>query len=168
MGAAERWHHVFGVVSLAMEKAVICYGCGKDITEVSRNRNNMLGPSFTKALPIWKRLVSARFNELNIADIDINLVLHDDEFVGKCCRLCTSALQRLDKLQSGICQNINKAVERIMNSDRWLNLSSRKRSLPSDSDEQLGPSVLRVMPSMSVSLPCSDERCPSPDVAVSY
>ena len=126
----------------------------------------MLSSSCYRAIPIWKRLLSERFDELNVK-IDVDLVLHDGDFVGKMCRPCAAALQRLHKLEAGVRQNICDAVESIMSENRWSLLQSRKRSLPS-SDEETPRTYSRICHSLPIpSLPSvSDSQ--SPDVAVSF
>ena len=52
--------------------AIYCYGCGKDITSQASNRYNMLSVPCFKALPIWKKMASERFKELNI-EVDIRV-----------------------------------------------------------------------------------------------
>ena len=45
---------------------ILCFGCGKDITSQTANRCNILKPSYSKTLQVWKRLVVERFEELNV------------------------------------------------------------------------------------------------------
>ena len=47
--------------------------CGKDIIHRATDRCSMLSDACSKALPIWKRLVAERFDELKI-DVDVNPV----------------------------------------------------------------------------------------------
>ena len=51
---------------------ILCFGCGKDITSQTANRCNILKPSYSKTLQVWKSLVVERFEELNV-DVDINM-----------------------------------------------------------------------------------------------
>ena len=48
------------------------FGCGKDITSQTANIFNILKPSYSKTLHVWKRLIVERFEELNV-DVDINM-----------------------------------------------------------------------------------------------
>jgi hypothetical protein len=117
------------------ERAISCWGCGKGITHQPTNRYNMLSSPCDKVLAIWKRLASQRFQELN-HDVDINKLLVDDggRSVGRMCRLCFSALQRLEKLDNSVRENMKKAVECIMSEDQWSQLQSRRQRLESSDD----------------------------------
>ena len=44
------------------------------LTLQTANRCNILKPSYSKTLQVWKKLVVARFEELNV-DVDINQLL---------------------------------------------------------------------------------------------
>ena len=48
--------------------------CRNDITSQTANRCNILKPSYSKTLQVWKRLVVEHFEELNV-DVDINELL---------------------------------------------------------------------------------------------
>ena len=84
------------------------------------NRYDMLGRSCSKTLPVWKRLVLKQFEILNI-ELDIDEVIHDEdeEFCGRMCRLCASALQRLETLESSTQQIISDAIGIIVNENCW-------------------------------------------------
>ena len=88
----------------------------------------MLSSSCEKALPIWKRLASPRFQELNyVVDIDKLLVDDHGKGVGRMCRLCWSALQRLEKLELSVKENMKEAIDCIMSEDQWSQIiQSRK------------------------------------------
>ena len=154
--------------------AIYCYGCGKDITSQASNRYNMLSVPCFKALPIWKKMASERFKELNI-EVDINKVLLDqdeEKCVGKMCRSCVSALQRLDKLEASTRQNINDAIDMIVSGGQWL-YQSRKRSRPVESSDDETPPQAQIPTStshMDLSVPSlpSSISSHSPDVAVSF
>ena len=62
------------LVELVASQFILCFGCGKDITSQTANRCNILKPSYSKTLQVWKRLVVERFEELNV-DVDINQLL---------------------------------------------------------------------------------------------
>ena len=147
--------------------ALYCYGCGYDITHRATDRCSMLSDAFSKALPIWKRLVAERFDELKI-DVDVNeLLSHDDDgYVGRMCRSCVSALYRLEKLESSTRKNVDDAVDCIISTDQWSYLQSRKRCMPDDESPQSTPATRRrkIMPSVPPPSNTSD----TPDVAVSY
>ena len=53
---------------------ILCFGCRNDITSQTANRCNILKPSYSKTLKVWKRLVVERFEEMNV-DVDINQLL---------------------------------------------------------------------------------------------
>ena len=57
-------------MALGGAHGILCCGCGKDITSQTANRCNILKPSYSKTLQVWKRLVVERFEELNV-DVDI-------------------------------------------------------------------------------------------------
>ena len=50
------------------------FGCGKNITSQTANRCNILKPSYSNTLQVWKRLVVEHFEELNV-DVDIYQLL---------------------------------------------------------------------------------------------
>ena len=54
------------------------FPCGEDLTE-------FLGEAFNSSLPEWKRLVVFRFKEIGYGDVDA--LIKDEKFNGKCCRL---------------------------------------------------------------------------------
>ena len=107
-----------------------------------------------------------RFEELNV-DVDINQLLSDEDgTVGRMCRLCVSSLNRFDKLQSSIRQNVNDAIDRILSGDQCSRIHSRKRYLESSDDETSVPPVSRNPVRTDHSHHC-DNDSQSPDVAVS-
>ena len=92
--------------------AVICFGCGNDITLQAANRYNLRSPSCKKTFRIWKRLVVEKFDAANI-DFDA-LLNNENGTAGKICRRCSSALQRLEKLVSSTRENLNEAIDAIV------------------------------------------------------
>ena len=126
----------------------------------------MLSDGCSKALPIWKRLVAERFDELKI-DFDVNeLLSHDDGYVERMCHSCVSALYRLERLESSTRKNVDDAVDCIISTDQWSYLQSRKRCMPDDESPQSTPATRRrkIMPSVPPPSNTSD----SLDVAVSF
>ena len=111
-------------MAMAAKHTVICYGCGKDITEQPTNRYNLLGPSCSKSLPVWKRLVSECLSEMNI-DLYVNELLQG----GKMCRPCTSALQRLDKLERSTRESINEAIECLLTQKEISHVKAHKNKI---------------------------------------
>ncbi len=129
--------------------AIICFGYGKDITLTSANRLNLLSPSNYKTLLIWKRLTKERLNELGL-DVEMIPLANEQGTAGKICRLCSSALQRFDKLECSTKTNLNEALDIIINDSDFLQsaldksidepLSLTKQVVPSVDDEK-SPSV---------------------------
>uniref|UniRef100_A0A1X7TE38 ZAD domain-containing protein n=1 Tax=Amphimedon queenslandica TaxID=400682 RepID=A0A1X7TE38_AMPQE len=82
-----------------MSTNVICYGCGKDLSNQATNRYNLLSDSCSKALPVWKKLVKKRFLEIGIK-VKVDQLLSDESgFHGRMCRICVAALYRYEKLE---------------------------------------------------------------------
>ena len=123
----------------------------------------MLGPACSKALPVWKRLATEKFESLDI-EVDIDKVIYDEEdgFYGRMCRACTSALVRFEKIKSSTLKNINDAVNKLINGDRWSKIQSRKRARDDGNDEEL---VGRSRALTPPTLPNTDAE---EDVAVGY
>ena len=97
----------------------------------------MLGPSCSKALPVWKRLVMEKFRLMDIV-VDVDDLIYDeaDGFYGRMCQTCTSALERLGKLESSTSRNVDDAIDEIMNGDRWSKRRiTQKRARVSDSPQ---------------------------------
>ena len=109
-----------------------------------------------------------RFEELNI-DVDINQLLHDEDgTVGRVCHLCVSSLNRFDKLQSSVRQNVNDAIDRIHSGDQCCRIQRRKRYLESSDDETSVPHVSKNPVRTDHRHHCEIENdSESPDVAVS-
>ena len=107
-----------------MTASVTCFGCGKGIVQAS-NRYRMIGPMCINALPVWRRLISEKLSSMDV-EVDIDKLIYDEEdgFCGRMCRSCTSALERLGRLEAGTKKNIDDAVEEIMNGDRWSKVLS--------------------------------------------
>uniref|UniRef100_A0A1X7SLS1 ZAD domain-containing protein n=1 Tax=Amphimedon queenslandica TaxID=400682 RepID=A0A1X7SLS1_AMPQE len=132
-------------MAAASSTPVFCFSCGKDLTQFPKSRKSIIGDAFHDSLTEWKRLVVLRFKEIGYSDIDVDALIKDEKFNGKCCRLCTAALSRLEKLQLSCYEKIKKGVDCIISSDWWQSQESRKRSFSaleedsndSNEDEQM-------------------------------
>ena len=90
------------------KRIVHCCGCGNNIT--GDYRYDVFAPAQSNALSMWKMLVAERLDEVD-ANISAEDLLYNDEgTAGKICRLCSSALHRLHKLESSCRANIEDAV----------------------------------------------------------
>ena len=99
-------------------KTIVCYGCGKDISDESQssNRFSLFNPSHSKTFAIWKDLVRQQLIVLE-SDIDVEEISQDTKDGTACrvCRSCSSAMVRLNQLDSRVRLNINNAITAICN-----------------------------------------------------
>ena len=122
-------------MAAASSTPVFCFSSGKDLTKFPKSRKNILGEAFNSSLPEWKRLVVLRFKEIGYGDIDVDTLIKDEKFNGKCCRMCTAALRRLGKLQLSCYDKMKKGVDCMISSDWWQSQESRKRSFSALEDD---------------------------------
>ena len=53
---------------------ILSFGCGNDDTSQTANICNIIKPSYSKTLQVWKSLVVERFEELNV-DVDMTTMI---------------------------------------------------------------------------------------------
>lgn len=106
------------------------------------------------------------WNSLDI-EVDIDKILYDEEdgFYGRMCRPCTAALQRYERLRLSTLQNIDDAIDVLINGDRWPMIQSRKRARVEDEtdDAEVVVSRSHVIPTPILPNTNNEE-----DVAVGY
>ena len=96
---------------MATTEIVYCFGCGEDMSGKSTNRYKMMSSSCARAIPVWKKKLNAILVSQGLdTSIDMEELING----GRMCRLCVSALERLDKLERSVMTNLSNAVQCVL------------------------------------------------------
>uniref|UniRef100_A0A1X7TE76 ZAD domain-containing protein n=1 Tax=Amphimedon queenslandica TaxID=400682 RepID=A0A1X7TE76_AMPQE len=104
-------------MAAASSTPVFCFSCGKDLTQFPKSRKSIVGDAFHDSLTEWKQLVVLCFKEIGYSDIDVDALIRDEKFNGKCCCLCTAALSRLG---NGVFQHWKRIQMIQMKINKWM------------------------------------------------
>ena len=138
---------------MASETALFCLGCGAETDRASDRRN--LGSSPSKSvLNVWMTVVTRKL-EVDETDEFIQSLVTNHRM----CRKCYSSYEKLLRLQKGIEDNINEALDMLLPTAR----------LDTPADDQAPPLKRPPLPRPPIVIanPMNPESRKSPVVSVS-
>ena len=90
--------------------AILCLGCGEDVTFKANNRRNLCSDSSTSVFDTWKKMFMEKLTpELQDEYLIPNLVEKH-----RMCRACFSSIERLSKLRQSVEMNLSDAIDAIL------------------------------------------------------
>ena len=123
-------------VGLRRAMALLCLGCGENLTDSSDNRRSLQGSGAERIVQTWRKMLEVLPTDVAEERLCIDTLLSEGVSEEKMCRRCFAGFDRYFKLHSTLQEKLLKAIQSRVQTQAQDPVARKKRRLQSSRDNE--------------------------------